>query len=244
MSRRGQTPPGNMVNFSAKPSEFGLYYLNSRYYDPAMCRFINADGYVYTGQGNSGLNMYAYCANNPVNKYDPTGNDCICLHQRVHNHNCAKYRAQQQADVIWNHFKNDDGSYSLYNSERLYSNRTFREKIFTLTTSSPAFSINDCNFSTGTFDFTVISGAWKANDVTYSLLDMGEFSAGAGFTEKEFGVFATASIWAPSVSFVLWDMDITISLKVGSIGFEAKASYTEGISFGRCLGCGYGITIR
>ena len=62
-----------MVNFSAKPSEFGLYYLNSRYYDPAMCRFINADGYVSTGQGNAGLNMYSYCGNNPVNRIDSNG---------------------------------------------------------------------------------------------------------------------------------------------------------------------------
>ena len=32
-------------------AETGLYYLGSRYYDPATCRFINADGYVSTGQG-------------------------------------------------------------------------------------------------------------------------------------------------------------------------------------------------
>ena len=58
-------------------SEFGLYYLNSRYYDPAMCRFINADGYVYTGQGNSGLNMYAYCAHNPIYFTDVDGEDPV-----------------------------------------------------------------------------------------------------------------------------------------------------------------------
>ena len=55
-------------------SETGLYYLNSRYYDPDTCRFINADGYVSTGQGIAGNNMFAYCLNNPVNMVDPTGN--------------------------------------------------------------------------------------------------------------------------------------------------------------------------
>ena len=74
MSRRGTTPPGNMVKFSAKPSEFGLYYLNSRYYDPAMCRFINADNAI-TGVGGDirGYNLFSYCFNNPVNMDDPTG---------------------------------------------------------------------------------------------------------------------------------------------------------------------------
>ena len=50
-----------------------LYYLNSRYYDPNTCRFINADGYVSTGQGLTGNNMFAYCGNNPVTHIDFTG---------------------------------------------------------------------------------------------------------------------------------------------------------------------------
>ena len=37
-----------------------LYYLNSRYYDSEIGRFINADEYASTGQGLLGHNMYAY----------------------------------------------------------------------------------------------------------------------------------------------------------------------------------------
>ncbi len=51
----------------------GLYYLQSRYYNPKIGRFINADGLVSTGQGVLGNNMFAYCGNNPVNYVDPTG---------------------------------------------------------------------------------------------------------------------------------------------------------------------------
>ncbi|MBE6563267.1 MAG: DNRLRE domain-containing protein [Ruminococcaceae bacterium] len=54
--------------------ETEFYYLNSRYYNPMTARFINADGYVSTGQGFTGFNMFAYCGNNPVMFVDPSGN--------------------------------------------------------------------------------------------------------------------------------------------------------------------------
>ena len=54
-------------------AETGFYYLNSRYYDPEICRFINADGYVSTGQGLLGNNMFAYCLNNSVVNEDSSG---------------------------------------------------------------------------------------------------------------------------------------------------------------------------
>lgn len=55
--------------------ELGLYYLQSRYYNPEMGRFINADALVSTGQGLLGNNMFAYCNNNPVNYTDFNGQD-------------------------------------------------------------------------------------------------------------------------------------------------------------------------
>ena len=54
-------------------TETGLYYLNSRYYNPGTGRFINADGYVSTGQGFSGHNMFVYCGNNPAPRQDSNG---------------------------------------------------------------------------------------------------------------------------------------------------------------------------
>ena len=53
-------------------NETGYYYLNSRYYDPELCRFISADGRLSTGD-MVGMNLFAYCGNNPVNRFDPTG---------------------------------------------------------------------------------------------------------------------------------------------------------------------------
>ena len=53
--------------------ETGFYYLQSRYYDPVLCRFINADDYASTGQGFLGHNMFAYCNNSPCSYQDPDG---------------------------------------------------------------------------------------------------------------------------------------------------------------------------
>lgn len=55
-------------------NETGLYYLNSRYYDPEIGRFINADDISYVAPDTlNGLNLYAYCGNNPVMNVDPDG---------------------------------------------------------------------------------------------------------------------------------------------------------------------------
>ena len=54
--------------------ETGLYYLQSRYYNPEWGRFLNADVFISTGQGLLGNNMFTYCGNNPVANMDPQGN--------------------------------------------------------------------------------------------------------------------------------------------------------------------------
>jgi RHS repeat-associated protein len=53
--------------------ESGLYYLQSRYYNPGWGRFLNADALFDTRTGVLGTNMYAYCENNAIMKFDPTG---------------------------------------------------------------------------------------------------------------------------------------------------------------------------
>ena len=60
--------------------ETGLYYLQTRYYDPVVCRFISRDSIEYADPETiNGINLYAYCLNNPVNNFDPTGRFVLSL---------------------------------------------------------------------------------------------------------------------------------------------------------------------
>ncbi len=59
-------------------NETGLCYLNSRYYDPTLGRFLSPDRLDYLDPETlGGLNLYAYCNNNPVMYVDPSGTIAI-----------------------------------------------------------------------------------------------------------------------------------------------------------------------
>ena len=62
-------------------ADTGFYYLQSRYYDPFVGRFLNADDAAYLGISGTvlGWNMFAYCENDAVTQNDPSGHSAIYL---------------------------------------------------------------------------------------------------------------------------------------------------------------------
>ena len=57
-------------------NETEYYYLQSRYYNPEICRFINSDFSTISRLCKNeinGSNLFSYCGNNPLNKIDSSG---------------------------------------------------------------------------------------------------------------------------------------------------------------------------
>lgn len=99
-------------------SETGYYYLQSRYYDASICRFINADMYIIVNSAKNdnytGLNLFAYCGNNAVNNADYNG--------QAYNPSKAK----SYAEKWWNstnsaYGRNSNGDCANFVSQCLYA---------------------------------------------------------------------------------------------------------------------------
>ena len=75
------------------------YYLRARYYNPVIARFTQED--VYRG---AGLNLYAYCDNNPVTYFDPSGYSPCPTKQDLYK----KYRAEGYNAIDANNLANAD----------------------------------------------------------------------------------------------------------------------------------------
>ena len=61
-------------------TETGFYYLQTRYYDPEIGRFLNADAFIGANGDIAGYNSFAYCSNNPIISKDLLGNAAVtCL---------------------------------------------------------------------------------------------------------------------------------------------------------------------
>ncbi|MFZ5968225.1 MAG: S8 family serine peptidase [Bacillota bacterium] len=81
--------------------EMGLYYLNARYYDPKIARFITEDTYRGSLADPLSLNLYTYVSNNPIKYYDPTGHKQDEYGAKVETVGLREAAEKQGGKVTW-----------------------------------------------------------------------------------------------------------------------------------------------
>ena len=212
-------------------SETGLYYCQSRYYDPETGRFINADGMVDTGQGIIGNNMFAYCLNNPVNRLDPSGQASSQEIQNIIDEllkrkkstgktladllNVKRAEAAARAAPKPNSFQRD---FALYDSRRFDPLKLFHEQIFGGSFSGPTANLKDHELGLAALDISLYKGGWQWKYVELNPLNAGQASAYLGKGKNYFGLGAMATAWAPDFTLKINGWEITLGADVGSIG--------------------------
>ena len=235
-------------------TETGLYYLNSRYYDPRTCRFISADD-ILEFLFVIGSNVFTYCGNNPIIYADISG----CRrkpavkrkNKKEHNYeplDKAFHWVGEKADGVkdwleeafeWigEKLKTDNG-YALYDSCRNGRRGPFREQILAFTASKPSFDMKTGNVGLGSLSLDLATGGWEYDNFDISLFDVGHAEFSAELKDGELSVGAFVSAWSPSISFKLGKYNITLSLELLSFGgdfnvskksFEAKGAWGWGL---------------
>ena len=194
------------VNACMYESETEFYYLDSRYYDPEVGRFINADGYTSTGVGILGLNMFSYCNNNPIVLSDSNGTRPIVAASLSQENYIQRKMAfasmkgqKYQLKGPDNSFLKDDGSFALYDNRVLHPDSVFHEQIFAGNLSGSSFNLKNGKFKVGGEKVCLYTAGWETENVDLPLLDFGVARSNAsldlsGDTFPKVNIDAIASV--------------------------------------------------
>ena len=121
-------------------NETGYYYLQSRYYDPELGRFISADDFAYVDTlSHSNLNAYAYCNNCPINNSDHSGTKSV--NKETKNYIINRYKKYLKAKgyaYIYNNAESNNyhvaqdsnGIYSLTGEHRFNSGKKYYNSVY------------------------------------------------------------------------------------------------------------------
>ena len=207
-----------------------------------MGRFLNADAFASTGQGLLGNNMFAYCGNNPVNYSDPSGHAYQGIYSQInyneYEHMYGGLRENFYArPSSWNKICDTgfDHHWDLYDNRDFYPDSIYHEEIFAININNPSLSLRDLQLTLGEIEFTVMTGGWEFGNLDISLFDLGYAGLSAGLSNGTLGFEAIASFWHPSVTVSIYEIDISVSAHVGSVGGEfiaGKNGFKAGAAFG------------
>lgn len=139
--------------------ETGLYYLNARMYDPKIARFIQEDTYIGDPNAPLSLNLYTYCANNPLIYYDPTGHLFIRINKEDKYTTSEEIQKAREETINWwvdkwNNLKTNFGNWGKGIKESVTSTEGAKNAVIGIFTSLANNSISVIQYGS-----SAISGA-------------------------------------------------------------------------------------
>jgi len=143
----GITSPYNMTGYTGQmyDEKSSLVYMNARWYNPSVGRFVNEDTWKGTSSNPQTQNKYAYVLNNPVNYTDPSGN----VPKWVKNRSDHSYKTHDTGDSYMGHdyvYKGESTSGGSWDPNPTRTYETYIEKSYSRSTTT---TINYKYYRTG-----------------------------------------------------------------------------------------------
>ncbi|MEG0663788.1 MAG: hypothetical protein RR483_01665, partial [Clostridia bacterium] len=130
----------------------------------------------------------------------------------------------------------------LYDNKRNNSNNVFHEQIGAFKTSGPSFDLTKYDVGIGSINGSLITGGWEWEYFDLSLLDFGSLNLAAKLADGTFELSALASIWSPSFTIKIGDLNIKVSGHAGSVGSKIKIG-KNGFDIGAAAAVGISIKV-
>ena len=236
-------------------TETGFYYLQSRYYDPTVARFLNADGIVGANGGIVGNNMNVYCSNNPVSFVDEDGFNRKPTTKIINDGFGGDVGplgiiGSDEGpvlggfyDAVYGFFapNTKEKEWALYDNDRFEDNNSWHEQFVHAEYTTPSIDLTSGDLTFGSVSADLYTGGWEGEYVDFSFLDFFHAELGAGIEDGRFQCSAMASAWSPSFAFEIFGVTVEIGAEVGSVGtaydrssssFSFSISWIFGISIG------------
>jgi len=190
------------------------------------------------------LNLYTYCANNPLVYIDPSGHFSL---KKWWEERKDDYRVGKKVlEEVFEPFKNDDGSYALYDSNRFERTKSsFHEQLMVYESSLHDFNIEGESWGlVRSGSFTCLTGGWEFENIDLSLFDFGRMEVNAIFDNNKFGGGAMLSAWDPSVAFTIGEVNVRVTGHFFAFGAEAYIGKGKNLfNFGYSEGFGASINV-
>lgn len=229
--------------------ELGLYYLESRYYDPEIGRFISPDSIEYINPEHvNGLNLYAYCNNNPIMALDSRGFSPDI------NIGVDIWLAQGYDDYAWRSkryipkrtFKYDKNSFKYLGNNLLYMGEVLLNK-FELRYGrmySNVYQINDSGFTLFAMGTDGLTGIiYVDGDNEYLGLTLGTMTFDILNIKPQDNQFVIIDAEATLCTVGAYSKYASLEFLIFSIGCSIKAENGY-LSIGFSIGFGFKLTFK